>query len=69
LSRSDGTKKPSYDALAGLIKKEWWVPPTEMRTDENGTVVVHGFYGDYTVAGEAVALRPGEPEASVRLPR
>jgi GH35 family endo-1,4-beta-xylanase len=69
LIRSDGTKKPSYDALAGLIKGEWWVPPTEMRTDENGTVVVQGFYGDYTVAGEAVALRPGEMEASVRLPR
>jgi hypothetical protein len=40
-----------------------------MRTDENGTVVVHGFYGDCTVVGEAVTLSPGETEASVRLPR
>lgn len=67
LIRSDGTKKPSYDRLAELIKGEWWVPPTEMRTDESGTVVVRGFYGEYAVEDQPFTLRPGQTEASVRV--
>ena len=52
LLRADGSRKPSYDALHGLIKGEWWWPPTEMRTGPDGTVIVRGFFGDYTAAGE-----------------
>jgi endo-1,4-beta-xylanase len=56
LVRRDGSPKPSYDALAGLIKGEWWLPPTERRTDANGVVAVRGFSGDYVVsAGGAEA--------------
>ncbi|GIJ27161.1 beta-xylanase [Micromonospora qiuiae] len=56
LVRADGSRKPSYDALEALIKGEWWLPPTTMRTDADGTVTVEGFLGDYTVtAGDRTA--------------
>jgi hypothetical protein len=69
--RADGTPKPSYDALRGLIKGEWWLAPTTMRTDEQGRVAVRGFFGDYRVAagGDAAAfsLRSGVGETAARL--
>ncbi|PMR60281.1 1,4-beta-xylanase [Verrucosispora sp. ts21] len=53
LVRADGSRKPAYDALEALIKGEWWLPPTPMRTDADGRITVEGFLGDYTVsAGE-----------------
>jgi len=61
LIRADGSRKPSYDALAGLIKGDWWLPPTELRTGADGTVVVRGFFGDYTVTV------PGQPPIPVRI--
>lgn len=64
LVRADGSRKPSYDALESLIKGEWWLPPTEMRTGPDGTVVVRGFHGDYTVAGTPFTIRPGQASAS-----
>ncbi|MCM4078150.1 endo-1,4-beta-xylanase [Paractinoplanes hotanensis] len=67
LVRADGTRKPSYDALERLIKGEWWLPPTEMRTGPDGTVVVRGFFGDYTVSGIPFAIRPGRTTESVHL--
>jgi endo-1,4-beta-xylanase len=67
LVRRDGSPKPSYDALAALIKGEWWLPPTTMRTSDAGTVTVRGFLGDYTVAGAPVTLPAGRTEATVRL--
>ena len=36
LVRADGSPKPSYDALHGLIKGEWWLAPTTLRTDGDG---------------------------------
>lgn len=69
--RKDGTTKPSYDALHGLIKGEWWLAPTPMRTDEAGRVQVEGWFGDYRVsaAGDAGAFRiePDGMGAEVRL--
>jgi GH35 family endo-1,4-beta-xylanase len=65
LLRADGSRKPSYDALHGLIKGEWWRPPTEMRTGADGTLTVRGFFGDYTAAGEPFTIRPGQTEATV----
>jgi endo-1,4-beta-xylanase len=50
LVRPDGTPKPSYDALHGLIKGEWWLAPTALRTDAEGRVPVRGFLGDYRVS-------------------
>jgi endo-1,4-beta-xylanase len=58
---------PSYDALAGLIKGEWWLPPTGMRTSADGTVTVRGFFGDYTAGGASFAIHPGVAEAEVTL--
>lgn len=55
LVRADGTPKPSFDALRGLIKGDWWLPPTTVRTDEAGRVSVRGFLGDYSVQ---LAARP-----------
>ena len=39
----------AYDALHGLIKGEWWLAPTTLRTDAEGRVPVRGFLGDYRV--------------------
>jgi endo-1,4-beta-xylanase len=71
LIRADGTCKASYTALEGLIKGEWWLPPTRLRTDAEGRIPVRGFFGDYRVsAGGDEALFPlssRTPELSVRL--
>ena len=50
LVRADGSPKPAYTALAALIKDEWWLRPTELRTDSEGRVTVRAFFGDYTVS-------------------
>jgi endo-1,4-beta-xylanase len=71
LIRADGSRKPSYDALEALVKGEWWLPPTAMRTGADGTVTVEGFFGDYTVtAGEHAApfaIGPGVTTAAVDI--
>jgi len=55
LVRADGTPKPSYDALHSLIKGDWWMTPTTLRTNGEGRVSVTGWLGDYEVrAAEAV---------------
>jgi len=67
LLRTDGSRKPAYDALAGLIKGEWWLAPTEMRTTAGGTVTVRGFFGDYTAGGAPFTIRPGQADATVTV--
>ena len=71
LVRKDGTPKPSYDALHGLVKGEWWLAPTTMRTDDAGRVTVSGWFGEYEVnAPDGVGtfmLEPGAGELRVRL--
>jgi hypothetical protein len=71
LVRADGSRKPSYDALEGLIKGEWWLPPTELRTDADGRVTVRGFLGEYRVAATGLEapfpLTAGTTELSVTL--
>jgi endo-1,4-beta-xylanase len=47
----DGSVKPAYEALRHLIKQEWWVPPTRLRTDGTGRVSLRGWAGAYTVSG------------------
>jgi alpha-D-ribose 1-methylphosphonate 5-triphosphate synthase subunit PhnL len=65
--------KPSYLALEQLIKGEWWLPPTPMRTDTQGRIRVRGFYGDYRAFlgdDEATfAVSPSNTETTVRLGR
>lgn len=74
LVRSDGTPKPGYEALRRLLKEEWWLPATTLRTDAEGRVRVSGFLGDYSVAADgataALALDAAGPTAAeVRLSR
>ncbi len=49
--RADNSKKPSYDMLQDLIHREWHTSE-KIRTDENGTAVLTGFKGTYSLAGE-----------------
>lgn len=69
LVRADGSPKPAYDALRRLIKDEWWVPPTPMRTDAEGRVVVRGWAGEYaaSVGGARLLweLRAGVPDVEL----
>ena len=73
LIRKDGSVKPSYLALERLIKGEWWLSPTPLRTDSGGRIRVHGFHGDYrAVSGDDEAsftIPPGTTEATVCLGR
>jgi endo-1,4-beta-xylanase len=50
LVRADGTPKPSHEALRGLIKGEWWLKDTTVRSDDVGRIPVRGFLGEYDVA-------------------
>ena len=54
LVRADGTPKPAYDALRRLVKDEWWLPPTTLRTSSTGRVPVSGFRGTYSRGRGAV---------------
>lgn len=74
LVRADGTTKPSYDALRDLVRGEWWLPPTTLRTDGEGRVGVAGHLGDYRLthrgAGADLALaEAGATTVEVALPR
>ena len=61
LVRADGTEKPSYHALRGLVRGEWWLAPTTVRTDHEGRIAVHAFAGE-------LRLSVGGSTASVTLP-
>jgi len=69
--RADGTPKPSYDALHGLVKGDWWLAPTTMRTDDAGRVRLRGWFGDYEVRGPGgsagFVLGRGTGDQQVRL--
>lgn len=50
LVHADGTPKPSYDALRGLIRGQWWLAPTTTVTDDQGRLRISGMPGRYAVA-------------------
>ncbi len=62
LVRADGTVKPAYQALADLIRGDWWLAPTTMVTDDEGNLAVNGFLGEYAVtwAGQTAEFRLAE---------
>lgn len=72
LLRADGSPKPAYDALRRLVKQEWWVDPTIMRTDGQGRVTVRGWAGSYTLSAAGTrplpwVLQRGDPEVELVL--
>jgi GH35 family endo-1,4-beta-xylanase len=71
LVRTDGTEKPSYLALRDLVKGEWWLPSTTVRTDCAGRVRVDAFAGDLRVtagaASTTVPLPTGTSAAILEL--
>jgi endo-1,4-beta-xylanase len=69
LIRADGTPKPSYDVLRGLVKKDWWLAPTTVVTDEAGQLLVRGFSGDYELraGGASTGFSIGAKPQQVRV--
>jgi endo-1,4-beta-xylanase len=71
LLRADGSRKPGYETLHGLIRGEWWLSATTRRTDEHGGIAVDAFAGEFEVSGAAgtgrVSLAAGPVQAEVRL--
>ncbi|MFB9955677.1 endo-1,4-beta-xylanase [Cellulomonas denverensis] len=69
LVRADGTPKPAYRALHDLIRGEWWLSPTTVRTDADGRVRVQGFRGDYrvTCGGATADLSLGRTPTTQRI--
>ena len=71
LVRADGSRKPAYYALEALIKGDWWLEPVSLRTDADGRVAVHGFFGDYAVSAggqqASFVLAPDEADVTLRL--
>ncbi|GAA1808968.1 endo-1,4-beta-xylanase [Nesterenkonia flava] len=69
LLRPDGSRKPSYDRLHSLIRGEWWLPPTTMTTDDDGTLTVRGWRGRYRVSSDSASaefeVAAGEPQQLV----
>jgi hypothetical protein len=64
--------KPAYEALAKMIKKEWWTGPTVLKTDAQGKVNFRGFLGVYFVKTERLAgtfdlAAPGPAAVAARL--
>ncbi len=73
LLRADGSAKPAYDALRGLIKGDWWLAPTRVTTDDQGRIRFSGFLGDYEIAsaGRTAVVRverPGRLVVEAALP-
>ena len=65
--RADLSRKPAYDAMYELVRKEWWTD-AEFVTDENGEAVIEGFRGDYALHCEGrtfdLALRKGQTDGT-----
>ncbi|WP_275004171.1 endo-1,4-beta-xylanase [Promicromonospora iranensis] len=66
LLREDGSRKPAFDRLRELVKGEWWLPPTALRTDAEGRVRFGGFLGDYRI--EAADGEAGAAEVTLEVP-
>lgn len=72
LVRKDASSKPSYEALLGLVKGEWWMAPTRLTTDGEGKVRFSGYLGEYELAWEGkrrpfVLDQKGTSKVEVRL--
>jgi endo-1,4-beta-xylanase len=63
LVRADGSTKPAYEALHGLIRGDWWLAPTRLVTDDLGRAWFTGFLGEYecTWGGGSAVIRVDRP--------
>jgi len=63
LVRRDGTTKPAFDALRGLVRGEWWLDPTVVTSDDDGRIVLEGFAGAYEIEadGRRATVELSEP--------
>lgn len=52
--RKDGTAKPMYDEILNLVKHEWWTKPTTCMTDDEGSVNVKGYLGEYELICDGI---------------
>ena len=69
LVRLDGSVKPAYESLHRLIKGDWWVAPTELRTDGAGRIRFGGFPGTYDVEASgrtAAVVLDGTGEVAIQ---
>ncbi len=68
---ADGSRKPAFDRVQGLVRGEWWLAPTRGRSDGEGRVRVHGFAGQYAITAAGcsaeVALTAGSSSSRVTL--
>jgi endo-1,4-beta-xylanase len=72
--RRDFSPKPSYEAMLGLIKGQWWLSPTQMTTDAEARLRFRGWLGEYEVgvAERKAAFkleRAGAAAVEAELPR
>ncbi|QHF25678.1 1,4-beta-xylanase [Rathayibacter sp. VKM Ac-2804] len=56
LLRRDGSRKPGYDALQDLIRREWWHAETTATTGAEGCVPLRGFAGRYRVTAGGASV-------------
>ena len=68
LVRPDGTRKPAYDALRGLVKDAWWLAPTAATTDHDGRLRIRAFAGRYRLdaAGRSAIVDLAGRDTEVR---
>lgn len=67
LIRKDNTTKPAYNELKRLIHEEWHTEG-ELRTDEDGNVLLSGFKGEYEITLQGKTMRftlDGKPKDDV----
>ncbi|WP_243738249.1 endo-1,4-beta-xylanase [Cellulomonas shaoxiangyii] len=65
LVRADGTPKPAYEALRGMVKGEWWLAPTDVTTDADGALQLRGFAGRYVLDVDGTRYDVELPAAAV----
>lgn len=55
--RKDGTAKPMYNEILNLIKHEWWTKASTLMTDEDGSVNVKGYLGEYEIVCDGITRK------------
>ncbi|UYO96366.1 endo-1,4-beta-xylanase [Microbacterium sp. M28] len=69
LIRRDGSAKPAYDALRGLVRGEWWLGSAVTRTDADGRIPLRAFAGEFEVVagGRRGSVSVGTRDEQVRV--